>query len=444
MEASEYLLEIPMWSRRKNSLNDIRCFLDALGGPDYTMRVIHVAGSNGKGSVCAFLSSALREAGYRTGMFISPHLRDIRERIMLDGQMVSPEAFQTAFDTVYALTIEMTGQGFCHPTYFEFLFYMAMTVFGREKPDYVILETGMGGRLDVTNVIRKPLVCIITSISLEHTEYLGNTLQEIAGEKAGIIKPGVPVIFDAASSEALAVIENRARQLQSLACPVRMDQWSVSADQPLDQAVCRIHVYPLANGIWCEMESLELDIPSAAPYQQMNAMLAVRALELAGPKGLSFYSVQKGIRSMYWPGRMELARHGVYLDGAHNPDGIRAAADGIRMALSCQRDRGPLILLFASVKDKDCGEMARILCRLKPYKIVVSCMHNDRSQNPDALVKMFAQYAQCPVYGFSDLREALETALQAKGRDGMLFCLGSLYLIGELKEILDKENEGCD
>lgn len=215
-DAGEYLLDIPLWTRKKNTLKQVGKLLEALGSPDRGLQMIHVAGTNGKGSVCADLTAVLVQAGYRTGTFISPHLEDIRERILLDGEMVSREGFQDAFDRVLAVVREKADQGFCHPTFFEFLFLMAMVVFDREQVDYVVLETGLGGRLDTTNVIAGPAACVITSISLDHTRYLGNTIREIAGEKAGIIKPGVPVIYDDYLPEASAVIRDR---LSALGCP---------------------------------------------------------------------------------------------------------------------------------------------------------------------------------------------------------------------------------
>lgn len=167
MKAEEYVNQIPMWTREKNSLEDVRTVLGRLGNPDRRLSVIHVAGTNGKGSVCAYLTSALKKAGYRVGTFVSPHLTDIRERFLLDGEMVSPEAFQLAFDQVKAAVDQTMEEGLKHPTFFEFLFYMAAVLFAGEKVDFWVMETGMGGRLDTTNVVERPLASVITSISLD-------------------------------------------------------------------------------------------------------------------------------------------------------------------------------------------------------------------------------------------------------------------------------------
>ena len=204
--AGAYLKQIPMWTRKKNSLEDVRDFLGALGHPDREIPAIHVAGTNGKGSVCAFLTPMPEEAGYKTGTFISPHLVEVREGFLINGKRVEEAAFEESFDEVLKVSRRMEKTGYCHPTFFEFLFYMAMVIFKRQKVDVMVLETGMGGRLDTTNVLEKPSACVITSISMDHTQYLGDTLIKIAREKAGLIKKRKPVIFSGRQREISAVI----------------------------------------------------------------------------------------------------------------------------------------------------------------------------------------------------------------------------------------------
>ena len=182
--AREYLLGIPMWTKKKNTLSQVREFLTELGNPDSRLKIIHVAGTNGKGSVCADLTAILVRAGFRVGTFISPHLEDIRERFLLDGEMVSEEEFQGIFDQVLPVVRQKAKEGCCHPAFFEFLFLMAMVLFVKEQVDYVVLETGLGGRLDATNSAEHPCLTVITSISLDHTEILGDTIRQIAAEKA--------------------------------------------------------------------------------------------------------------------------------------------------------------------------------------------------------------------------------------------------------------------
>lgn len=196
-EAVDYVLQIPKFTK-KNTPEDTRRFYEYLGRPGERSGLIHVAGTNGKGSVCSYIDSVLEEAGYRTGLFTSPHLVDVRERFRLKGEMISTEDFARVFNQVLENVenfSEKCGNGVYHPTFFEMLFFMAMLWFQEKRADYIILETGMGGRLDATNVIAHPCVTVITRIGLDHTEYLGNSKEEIAGEKAGIIKKGVPVVF---------------------------------------------------------------------------------------------------------------------------------------------------------------------------------------------------------------------------------------------------------
>ena len=197
-EATAYIDDTPRFTK-KNTLENTKAVLAAMGHPERRMKLIHVAGSNGKGSVCAYLSSILTTAGKQTGLFVSPHLVDINERFQLNQQPVSDEEFLEAFEGVMEIVRRLLKERpdqFAHPTFFELLFLMGIWIFDRNHMEYVILETGLGGRFDATNVIEKPLISVITSISLEHTEYLGDTYELIAGEKAGIIKEGCPVVYD--------------------------------------------------------------------------------------------------------------------------------------------------------------------------------------------------------------------------------------------------------
>jgi len=267
-EAVAYIEEIPKFTT-KNKLEHTRKCLDLLGSPDKKRKIIHVAGTNGKGSVCAFLSTMLEEGGYKCGLFTSPHLIKINERFQINEEMVSDEAFLRAFLKIKALADELVEAGDYHPTYFEFLFLMGMVIFDEADVDLLVLETGLGGRLDATNSIVSPLACVITSISLDHVEYLGDTIEKIAGEKAGIIKPGVPVIFDGNQEEAEKVIKNRAKEL---GCPY----------YEVKQASQKMTSYT-PDGISFTYDSkiygtIDLFIPFIAKYQMMNASLAVETM----------------------------------------------------------------------------------------------------------------------------------------------------------------------
>lgn len=447
--AEEYLKQIPMWTRKKNSLEDVRSFLEVLGHPDREIPVIHVAGTNGKGSVCAFLTSILEEAGYRTGTFVSPHLVEVRERFLIDGTQVDRAVFEAAFQQVLEVTGRMEAMGYCHPTFFEFLFYMAMVIFKNQKADVIVLETGMGGRLDTTNVVEKPRACVITSISMDHTRYLGDTLDKIAREKAGIIKKRIPVIFDNGQREISAIIEGHAFRIGSPRYPVGREDYRVESagDEGLDISARMI------TG-----DRIHLNIPFEAFYQAVNAMLAVRTLDVLRwegnmlterwvgqwgsdkvPENSGFWKVTNehiaaGIKKTKWPGRMEQAAPGIYLDGAHNPGGIRAFLETAREI--GKRTGRKSYLLFGAVADKDYRSMIEQLCLGIDWAGVgVVHINSDKGLSARVLAEEFRKRASCQVAAYEDTPGALE-GMREKSRDELLFCAGSLYLIGEIKASL--------
>lgn len=432
MQAEEYLEKIPMWTREKHSLTDIRAFLHEMGDPDRKLSIIHVAGTNGKGSVCAFLTSLYRNAGFRTGTFISPHLVTVRERFLLNNEMVSPGKLQAAFETVLETVNIMKEKGYSHPSYFEFLFYMAMALFADETPELVILETGLGGRLDATNVVENPLACVITSISLDHIMYLGDTIEAVAGEKAGIIKRQVPVIYDDTVPEASEVIRERAVQMASKAYPVGKGDFSIleTKDQGLS-----IRAEGEAAQAFAAAGPLVLEIPFEAPYQAENAMLAVKTAVVLGQRERGFRlteaQITEGIRTARWAGRMERAGENLYLDGAHNPGGIKAFIQAA--ASMAARQKKKAYLLFGAVSDKDYRAMARLLCEgISWAGISVVHIDSSRSMDTEVLAEAFSQAYKGPVRAFETAGEALREMKKQAG-DELLFCAGSLYLIGELK-----------
>lgn len=432
MQAEEYLEKIPMWTREKHSLTDIRAFLHEMGDPDRKLSIIHVAGTNGKGSVCAFLTSLYRNAGFRTGTFISPHLVTVRERFLLNNEMVSPRKLQAAFETVLETVNIMKGKGYSHPSYFEFLFYMAMALFADETPELVILETGLGGRLDATNVVENPLACVITSISLDHIMYLGDTIEAVAGEKAGIIKRQVPVIYDDTVPEASEVICERAVQMASKAYPVGKGDFSILGTK--DQGLS-IRAEGEAAQAFAAAGPLVLEIPFEAPYQAENAMLAVKTAAVLGQRERGFRlteaQITEGIRTARWAGRMERAGENLYLDGAHNPGGIKAFIQAA--ASMAARQKKKAYLLFGAVSDKDYRAMARLLCEgISWAGIGVVHIDSSRSMDTEVLAEAFSQAYKGPVRAFETAGEALREMKKQAG-DELLFCAGSLYLIGELK-----------
>lgn len=432
-EAVNYIEEIPKFTS-KTSLDHTRRLLKRLGNPEKNMRIIHVAGTNGKGSVCSFLNSMLLEGGYRCGLFTSPHLVKINERYLINNQMIDDESFLEAFLQVKEAVDRAMEEGETHPTYFETLLLMGMLIFQKKQVDFVILETGMGGRLDATNVVEKPLACIITSISRDHTEYLGETIPQIAGEKAGIIKPGVPVIYDGQNPQAAAVIQAKAEEMGSPAYALREDMYRLVSNTR--QGIrFRFHFGQEAE--------TELQISSIAEYQMMNASLAYFTM-----KQLSrFHKIQeealvRGIRRAVWPCRMETVMDGVIIDGAHNEDGV---AQFIRTAAHFRRDH-EITILFSAVSDKHYPDMIReIVTGIWPARVVVTEIQGYRRVPAEELEELFREAGCREVIREKEPGPAFETACRLKG-EGMLFCIGSLYLAGELKNWISthkKEAETC-
>ena len=268
-EAVAYIEETPKFTT-KNKLEHTKECLRRLGNPQDSFRVIHVAGTNGKGSTCAFLTSILREAGYSCGLFTSPHLVVINERFQINEQNIDDASFLRAFEKVKALSEELVAEGNYHPTYFEMLFLMGMVIFQEAGVDYVILETGLGGRMDATTSVENPLACVITSISFDHMQYLGNTIEAIAGEKAGIIVPGVPVIYDGNDERAAGVIRTRAEELGSPYYQVTRGETEI-----IRTTVSGID-FSFRNGYY---DDTVFSIPFIAEYQVMNSALALQTIQ---------------------------------------------------------------------------------------------------------------------------------------------------------------------
>lgn len=423
-EAVAYINDTPRFTK-KNTLENTRKVLEYMGHPERRMKLIHVAGSNGKGSVCAYLSSILTTAGKQTGLFTSPHLVDINERFQLNQQVVSDELFLEAFeavmDAVHAL-LRKCPEDFAHPTFFELLFLMGIYIFDKAGMEYVVLETGLGGRFDATNVIEKPLVSIITSISLEHTEYLGDTCALIAGEKAGIIKEGCPVVYDGTRKDVEEVILARAEEMHAKAYAVRPDMYKIlmNTQKTID--------FSMETGYYLPMN---VSIRSVAEYQIMNAMQAVVAAHVLDI-GLTEEDIHRGMEQMRWQGRMETVLPGVILDGAHNDSGVE---EFVKTAQKFQGDT-KITMLFSCVKEKDYEGMIRTICENISFdSAVITQIESDRCVPASELAAIFRKYTKQPVSEIASIPEAFREAL-ARRDDGILFCVGSLYLVGSLKSLL--------
>lgn len=401
--------------------------MKALGSPDKNLRIIHVAGTNGKGSACAYMRSVLEEAGYRVAVFTSPHLVDIRERFVTDGKMVSREAFLEAFLAVYDRldwdALEK-GEGY-HPTFFEYLFFMSMLLFREAAPDFCILETGLGGRLDATNAVEHKELCVITRIGLDHVEYLGDTVGKIAGEKAGIMRKGTPVVFCAEVPEAAEVFEKHAAELGAAAFPVSKNDYAFLNFQNKN---IDFSLYTRYYGY------VRLSLHTIAGYQMENAAIAVRALEvLDGGRTIRAEHIQKGVERCFWPGRMEEILPEVFLDGAHNEDGIRAFLDTVR----ADGWQGKRSLLFSVVADKDFGHMIKRLGESGLFeRIAVAHMQTDRAADLEELAELFQENAGCSCVLYDSVETAFYEVLDTRTKEERVYIAGSLYLVGEIKELI--------
>lgn len=426
-EAVDYIETIPKFTV-KHPPEHTRELLSRLGNPQEGIKIIHVAGTNGKGSVCAYLNAMLLAGGKKTGLFTSPHLVRINERFQINGEDVSDEQFLNAFLKVEKAAKEYEAEGEGHPNYFETLFLMGMLIFKEAGVEYLVMETGLGGRLDATNVVEKPLACIITSISRDHTEYLGDTLEAIAGEKAGIIKAGVPVIYDASQPGPASVIAAKAKEMGSPAWPMEPSFYEMKTQSR--EGITFTFAYP--GG-----EKAELVIPYVAKYQMMNASLAFYTMHILQdvhdiPKNV----LAEGLSKIKWPCRMEMAAPGVIIDGAHNEDGI---AQFVSTAGYFAKEN-EITILFTAVADKHYHEMIGEICEgIHPSHVVATQIDGSRVVPAEVLAEDFRKAGCTDVCAEPEIGAAYEKALGKKG-SGMLFCVGSLYLAGELKAYLAKRN----
>ncbi len=434
-EAEEYLNGIPRFSK-KTTMENERKILSLLGHPETGQRFIHVAGTNGKGSVCAFISKILMEDGHHVGTFTSPHLVDITERFLIDGEQVGDEVFLRAFDRLYRLCREKEDE-IVHPSYFEFLFLIGMLIFQEKQVDTTVLEVGLGGRLDATNVIEAPSVCVIASISLDHTEILGDTIPQIAAEKAGIIKAGCPVVYDDSNAEASAVIRRQAEALGAPACPVNPADFTITGRRQ-DGISFRLGKEPYGGE--------EFEVPFVADYQAMNASLALTAAEVLRRKGMvggvpkkpGDWSalLHRALRGTSWPGRMEPVLPGIFMDGAHNDDGIRVFIETVTK-IPCT---GKKYLLFSAVVEKDYETMIDEICRGADFDgFILTELNSYRALPLKHILETFQKKTKKPIWSFDEIGKAFAFAREKKEKDDLVFIAGSLYLAGSVKALLREE-----
>lgn len=402
------------WESHAPGLGRIRELLRRLGDPQRDLCFIHVAGTNGKGSVCACLASVLEAAGYRVGLNTSPHLERFHERIRVNGAEISDGTLGELMDRVRPAAEAMPE----HPTEFELITALAFLFFRQEGCDVVVLETGLGGALDASNVIGAPELAVLTAMGLDHTALLGPTLADVAAAKAGIIKPGGDVVSRGGCPEADAVFRRTCQERGAALTELDLSRLTVRA---LSLEGTRFDFAP-----WTD-----LSVPLAGPYQAENAALALTALERLAEKGwhVPEEAVRRGLSTVRWPGRFEvLGRDPVFLlDGAHNAHGMRAAAAGLKTLFPGRK----LVFLLGVLADKDAGEM---LDRLVPLaeRVFVLRPGSPRALEPEALCAMLAERG-AKAEPCASVEEGIGAALAAAGKAGAVCALGSLYLCGEVR-----------
>ena len=395
--------------------------LELLGNPDKNLKIIHISGTNGKGSVCSYIDDILKKSGYKTGLFTSPHLVTIRERIQVDGELISREDFTQYFNKVY----ETVRANNLKLAYFDFFFGAAMLYFDKCKVDYVVLETGLGGSLDATNAVHNPLCCVITTISLEHTAILGDTIKKIAEQKAGIIKQGVPVVY-ADDNEASGVIEDIAHSKNSYCYGVSPQQYQIikNFNGCID--------FSLHNEYYIN-NCLRLATP--AIYQVENVSIAItvcRLLKHLYHIDIKDSAIVDSAGSHIWQGRMEKLTDNIYVDGAHNPQGIQSFVNSVNGMYADSTDKAAL--LFSVVSDKNFEQMISILCGCKVFaRIAITVTGGIRHLDKEYINAAFKRHTDIEVEVYDSAKEAV----LALKNEPMVFGTGSLYLVADIRKVLE-------
>ena len=399
----------------KWDLANMQALLTEMGHPEQGRRFIHIAGTNGKGSTCAMIASGLRAAGMRTGLYTSPHLVDPRERIQIEGHDISEAAWCEAFQAVHAATENLLATEIiaAHPSFFETVTAMAFFAFAQAGVAIAVLETGLGGRLDATNVV-DPEISVITPVDFDHEAFLGSAIASIAAEKAGILKTGRPAVFSVQRPDALQVMRHRALEL---AIPVHLSSQWKTGNLHVDRYGSRFTL----TAREAPRETVSIICPLAGAHQVENARTAAAALRTLG---IPWPAIQRGIEQTVWPGRLEWITQepALILDGAHNPAGARALADYIREFFPDE----PVRLVFGAMRDKAIDELTETLFPLAA-EVVITAPSQPRALNPQALAEACGHPHARTAPRLSDA-----LALCAE-RPMATFITGSLYLVGEAR-----------
>jgi dihydrofolate synthase/folylpolyglutamate synthase len=402
--------------------------LEFLGNPHKKIKSIHVAGTNGKGSTTAMISSILYHSGYKVGMYTSPYLEEFEERIQINNNNIPKEALSNLVSRVSEAVEKVVAMGYDHPTEFEIITCVMFLYFYEERVDYAVIEVGLGGRLDSTNVII-PIISVITSISYDHMNILGDTLEKIAYEKGGIIKNAVPVILYPQNENVLSVIKNICIEKECRLIQVDTKSANLIESDGLTQ---NINVKTLNNNYTLKLALL-------GKYQLLNCSLALHAIDeliLQGVR-IDYEAIKKGLYEVRWSGRLEVMNLSpkVIIDGAHNIDGIKKLCESIETFFKYDR----LFLILGILADKQVNDMVKAITT-KAQKVFAVTPNSERAELADELMKVvISNGIDCEAY--TDYREAFDLALnECKDSDMLLIC-GSLYMIGDMRKIIKKHYE---
>ncbi|NLA86382.1 MAG: bifunctional folylpolyglutamate synthase/dihydrofolate synthase [Clostridiales bacterium] len=406
------------WQGSKPGLERTRELLKALGNPEKSLKFVHIAGTNGKGSTAACIASVLQTAGYRTGLYTSPYILRFNERMQVNGIHISDEELEVLTDEIRPFADSMKDA----PTEFELITALAMRFFLYKKCDIVVLEVGLGGELDSTNVIDVPEIAVITAIGHDHTAELGPTLKDIARAKAGIIKEGGDVVIYGGVKEADEVFERACCEKNAVL-------------RRTDFSKLTVHAYELDAVRFDYKTFKNIRLPLAGTYQPKNAAVAISALEILKEKGwkISDNDIITGLARVSWPGRFEvLMNHPVFIvDGAHNPHGLRATTESLKQYFGDRK----IVFLIGVMADKDVGGMIELIAPLAKSFVTVA-PHNPRAMKAEKL-KEALSVSGLPAAACESIPDAVDESMRQAGPEGVVAALGSLYFSGDIREAVN-------
>jgi dihydrofolate synthase/folylpolyglutamate synthase len=402
-------------------LDTITNLLDRLGNPQEQLKVIHVAGTNGKGSTTAFIAAILSASGYRVGRYISPALFSYRERIQIASDYITEEGVCDAITVIQPICEAMVREGFAHPTSFEIETAMAMLYFHWQQVDFAVIEVGLGGRLDATNVVSNPICCVITSISMDHMQFLGDSLEKITKEKAGIIKKGAPVVTVNKSPEVLFVLKQTCNDVGTSIVVANTEEVSPTEFSP--------------EGTTFRYLDQEYTIPLLGLHQIENAILAIETARILRQCGypINEKAIKIGLQEAKWRGRFEILRRKPYviMDGAHNEDAALQLKESIQLYFANRR----IIFIMGVFADKNYRRILEITAPLAQVILTIT-PSNTRALNSTQLANEAKQYGSATVIDAGTIQQALTRAYEEATEEDVIIAFGSLSFLGELSDFI--------